>query len=163
MIQMGYFVSSSVNFQDMIHFNKLGEAYFGFWVSMTSDAMTYLLPSITLELLDHLISNCYSAMETVDGSIGAQAASIINKIYTEAINNNGQFYTTNPKHHQRKLLQLVMYRLLNHELEVQWSFTRPLLPLILYDSEWFVQYLKFLVSIQSEKNSKYEEVCIELI
>lgn len=123
---------------------------------MTGDSMMYLLTSITPAIFNSLMTNCFQAIQMLDDSNASQACSIVNKIFSDSIEHNGKFFNIDGNVHHEKFLQLITTRIFTESLESQWSFTRPMLPLILYQGDWFVQYMNILI----QGNEKLQEVVI---
>jgi exportin-7 len=160
MIQMGFLLTSSVTYAQVSEFNKLASAYFGFWVHMTSDWMDYLMPTIPYDIFERLSYNVFKILENLDNAVSSQACTIVNSIFTHVLEKGGGFYTIDPSYQRKKLIQILFSRIFTAELETQWSFTRPLLPLILCDTEWFAQYLKSLIQMQQPPYEPYEKVLL---
>ena len=153
---MAFFLSSAIQFEHISQYSKVSLAYFSFWTAITGDSMQYLLSSITPEIFDDLLTNCFQAIETMDDSSASNACAIINKIFSDAIENGGKFFAINPDLHHQKFVQLIMSRIYTDSLESQWSFTRPMLPLIFYQGEWFVGYMNLIMSLN--ENEKVREI-----
>jgi exportin-7 len=160
MIQMGFLLSSTVNFTQLSEFSKLAGAYFGFWVHMTSDWMDYLMPSIPYEIFERLAYNIFKVLDNHDNAVSSQACTIVNSIFTHVLEKGGGFYSIDPTYQRKKLIQVIFTRIFSTELETQWSFTRPLLPLILCDTDWFGEYLKNLIQMQQPPYEPYEKVVL---
>jgi hypothetical protein len=158
MIQMGFLLSSNVNYLQIAEFQKLAAAYFGFWVQMTSDWMPYLMPTITSDCFAQLMLNLFRTLENQDNAISSQACTVANSIFSVVYEKNGQFYGIDTTYYQQKITQIILARIFTTDLETQWSFTRPLLPLILCNGDWFTAYLEHVVSLQSPPSDTHQKV-----
>ncbi len=125
---------------------------------MTSDYITYLIPTIKQDHFQRLLYNCFKTLENQDNSVSSQACTVVNSIFSAAFDSGGYFYGIETTYQRQKLAQLLFMRILSSELETQWSFTRPLLPLILADTEWFTAFLQHLISIQTQQPEAFEKV-----
>jgi exportin-7 len=161
MIQMGYMITMNVQPIHLQCYQKLASIYYGFWASMTADYLPSLCASMTEPLFEHILFTCYKTIETEDNSISSHALTIVNQIFTHSIESKS-FFGCDPLKEHRKLLQLVFTRVFIQDLETQWSFTRPFLPLILFDLEFFMYYLNHLESLQQE-GEKVHKVLVGLV
>ncbi|KAJ3261603.1 Ran-binding protein 17 [Boothiomyces macroporosus] len=135
-----------------MEYNKLGFAYFSVWVCMTGEYMPYLLSDITEPVLNQLLMNCFKLIENQDNSTSTQATVIVNQIFTKVHNDPAHtFFSLNVESHAHNFCQLLFYRLFNFELDTQWSLTRPFLPVILYNVDYFHAYTSKLISIQTDR------------
>jgi hypothetical protein len=113
-------------------------------------------------VFEHLMLTCTEIIAVNDDSISSQACSVINSVFSWILENSKSFFGIDPSKEQRKLLQLIMRRVFLEELETQWSFSRPFLPLILFDTNWFLMYLNHLESIQPTPE-KFDKVFVGLL
>ncbi|KAJ3348012.1 Exportin 7 [Kappamyces sp. JEL0680] len=149
MIQSVYIISSFISPNQLLQYSKLGAAYFNLWVCMTSDNIAYLSSGIPDALFARLCMNSYAIIQNLDNSTSSQACTFISAIYTE-MHDSKKLYSLDPQRFHTSIIPLILYRILGSDtyIETQWSFTRPLFPLVLYDVEWFHAYLNHLVQIQ---------------
>lgn len=119
---------------------------------MTGEYMPYLLSDITEPVLNQLLMNCFKLIENQDNSTSTQATVIVNQIFTKVHNDPAHtFFSLNVESHAHNFCQLLFYRLFNFELDTQWSLTRPFLPVILYNVDYFHAYTSKLISIQTDR------------
>lgn len=161
MIQMTYMITMNIQPIHLRCYQKLSTIYFGFWVSMTYEYLPSLCAAMNEPLFEHILFTCYKAIETEDSSISSQALTIVNHIFTHSIESKN-FFGCDPLKEHRKLLQLIFTRVFLQDLETQWSFTRALLPLILFDLDFFMYYLNHLESMQQERE-KVHTVLVGLV
>ncbi|KAJ3269350.1 Ran-binding protein 17 [Terramyces sp. JEL0728] len=152
MVQIVFTLSSRLSPPLLLEYNKLGFAYFSVWVCMTGEYMPYLLPDITETVLNQLLMNCFKVIENHDNSTSTQAAVIVNQIFSKVHSDaTHTFFSLNVESHAHNFCQLLFYRLFNFELDTQWSLTRPFLPVILFNVDYFHAYTSKIISIQTDR------------
>ena len=116
---------------------------------MSADNISNLCQNVPDSLFPRLCVNAYTIIQNLDNSTSSQACSFISAIYTEA-HDTRSLYSLDLKRFHTSVIPLILYRILGSDgyIETQWSFTRPLFPLVLHDLEWFQAYLVHLVQTQ---------------
>lgn len=155
MIQSVYLISSFIRPEQVLQYTKLGASFFNLWVCMTSDFMPYLMSRMDEGLFSQIALNTYHILQNVDNNTSSQACTFVSAVYTE-MNATKSLYKVNPGQLHKSLIPLILYRLLGSDvyIETQWSFTRPLFPLVLFDLDWFQMYLNHLVQSQPQTSQE---------
>ena len=125
--------------------------------------MPYLTSTIDEGLFGQLVLNSYRILEKLDNSTSSQACTFIASVYTE-MNSTKRLFTVSPGQFHKAAIPLLLNRILNSSnLETQWSFTRPLLPLILYDIDWFQAYIGHLARSQPGPSEQLEKILFGIL
>ena len=140
-----------------MEFDKLGASLLGLWSIITGEQLC-LVKEIDLDTIKQVLHWCFSALNSSDTYIASQACSIIDNMVSHVCTNNllGKAQDTISVRLRQtsdicqELLAVIFDKLINEDVNNQWSMTRSLLPLVLLFPEYFQQIVQQCVAQQHQ-------------
>ncbi|KAG4097966.1 exportin-7 [Neocallimastix lanati (nom. inval.)] len=161
-----YKLMLSVPLTDMINIPKLSKAHFSLLETFSNDQMMDS-DNFNSEAFLYIIKSCAEGIKLFNNSISTEACAVINQICTTVFKENEKSINSNSKPHiivefLKQYPQILAY-LLHNLLDVvifedcpnNWSYSRPLLGLILLAKEEFLSYTTKLIQCQIPERKEY--------